>query len=87
MQPGQISGPLSVQNKGVVIALLDKQQPTPADYDKQKEQVREQLLNEKRGEVMNLFAEKLHERMQKDGQIKVNPTEAKKLFGANGVVG
>lgn len=81
MQPGQISGPLAVQNKGVVIALLDKQQPTAADYDKQKDQVREQLLDQKRGEVMNLFAEKLQERMQKDGQIKVNRQEAQRLFG------
>jgi peptidyl-prolyl cis-trans isomerase D len=87
MQPGQISGPLAVQNKGVVIALVDKQQPTAADYDKQKEQVREQLLNEKRGEVMNLFAEKLQERMQKNGQIKVNTEEAKRLFGSAGAAG
>ncbi len=87
MQPGQISGPLSVQNKGVVIALLDKQAPTAADYDKQKEQVREQLLDQKRGQVMNLFAEKLQERMQKDGQIKVNKQEAQRLFGQANAAG
>jgi peptidyl-prolyl cis-trans isomerase D len=82
MQPGQISGPIAAGQKGVVIALVDKQQPSAADYDKQKEQVREQLLQQKRGQVMNLFAAKLHERMQKDGKIKVNAQEEKRLFGS-----
>ena len=87
MQPGQISGPLSAGNKGIVIALVDKQQPSPADYDKEKEQVREALLQQKRGEVFQLFAEKLHERMEKDGHIKINAQEQKRLMGSSNIAG
>ena len=65
-----------------MLALVDKQQPTPADYEKEKDQVKEALLQSKRGQVMNLFAQKLHERMQKDGQIKVNAQEEKRMFGS-----
>ena len=82
MKPGQISDPISEGNKGVVIALLDKQEPSPADYEKQKEQVRQALLDQKRGQVMNLFAEKLRDRMQKDGKIRINVQEDKRLFGS-----
>lgn len=87
MQPGQISGPISAGQKGIVIALLDKQQPSPAEYDKEKEQVREGLLQQKRGQVMQLFAQKLHDRMQKEGHIKVNAQEEKVLFGSGPAAG
>src|SRR5438105_4357271 len=68
LQPGQISGPISSGNKGIVLALVDKQQPTPADYEKEKDQVKEALLQSKRGQVMNVCAQTLHERMQKPAQ-------------------
>jgi peptidyl-prolyl cis-trans isomerase D len=82
MSPGQISGPIQAGRNGVVIALKEKQEPTAADYDKQKEQVRQTLLQSKRGEVMQLFVEKLRQRLEKDGTIKINAKEEKRLFGA-----
>ncbi|MCU1286904.1 MAG: PpiC-type peptidyl-prolyl cis-trans isomerase [Acidobacteriales bacterium] len=82
MSPGQISGALAIGQKGAVIALKEKQEPSSADYAKQQEQLRQQLTQRKRGEVMQLFAENLRQRMQKDGSIKVNAQEEKRLFGS-----
>jgi hypothetical protein len=39
------------------------------------------LLAQKRGEVMQLFADNLRQRMQKDGSIKINAQEQKRLLG------
>jgi peptidyl-prolyl cis-trans isomerase D len=82
MSPGQISGPIAAGRNGIVIGLKEKQEPTSADYAKQQEQVRQQLVQQKRQEVMELFADKLRQRMEKDGTIKINAQEHKRLFGA-----
>jgi len=82
MSQGQISGPISSGRNGVVLAVTEKQEPSSADYAKQQDQVRQTLLQTKRGEVMNLFVEKLRQRMEKDGTIKINAQEAKRLMGS-----
>src|SRR5712671_6268232 len=63
MSPGQISPPLNAGGNGVVIALLQSEQPSAAEFEKQKEQIRESLLQRKRSEIMQLFAENLRNRM------------------------
>jgi peptidyl-prolyl cis-trans isomerase D len=87
MKPGDISGPLTAGRNGLVITLLDKQEPSPADFASQKEQIREQLLSQKQDEMMELFASNLQERLQKEKKIVLYPNELKKLaksFGDQG---
>ncbi len=72
MKPGEISNAVQAGQSGVVMQLLEKQEPSPADFDKSKKQLRDQLLARKRSEVLELFVANLRQRMEKDGKIKIN---------------
>ena len=84
LQPGQISGALAVGQNGAVVKLLEKQEPPAADFAKQKDQIRDQLLQNKRNQVLNLYAEQLRDRMLKEGRIKINGDEQQRLFNTSG---
>jgi peptidyl-prolyl cis-trans isomerase D len=75
LKPGEISGPLAVGRNGVVLAMVERQEPTPAEFAKDKDQVRQQVLFQKRQEMFELFASNLRTRMQKDGKIRINQKE------------
>ena len=84
LQPGQISGALAVGQNGAVIKLLERQEPPATEFAKQKDQIREQLLQTKRNQVLQLYAEQLRDRMLKEGRIKINGDEQQRLFNTAG---
>ena len=79
MQPGEISGPINTGSSGAVLSLVDRQAPSPADFQKQKDQVREQVQQEKRNQVLELFIANLREQMEKSGKIQINQQVLKQL--------
>lgn len=76
MKPGEISAPLNLGRKGVVLAVTDRQEPalTGDEFAKAKDNVREQLTQEKRQEAMELFISNLDDRLKKEGKVKTNQT-------------
>lgn len=52
---GNISGPIVTQNGGVVVKILDKQEPTPAEIAKNMGQTREALLTQQRSDAFSIF--------------------------------
>jgi peptidyl-prolyl cis-trans isomerase D len=82
MKFGDISAPINTGSGGVVIALLEKQAPPAADFDKDKEQIREELVQRKRNQMMQLFAVNLRQKMQKEGKIRINQKELERLSPA-----
>ena len=84
MKPGEISGPINNGGTAVVIAVLDLQKPSDADYAEKSDQIRDQLLASKRQEIFGLFVSNLREQMEKSGKIKINQDEMNALTkGAN----
>lgn len=83
MNAGEISGPIPAGNSGAVIAILDKKEPTPAEFDQQKDQVREALLGQKRGELLQVYVASVRDRLQKDGKIRVNQQRMQQLASAD----
>jgi len=83
MKPGDISGAIS-SSSGLVLALVQKQEPTAADMAKSREQVRENLLQKKRNDRLELFVENLRQRMEKEGKIRINQQEMTRIAGAQG---
>jgi peptidyl-prolyl cis-trans isomerase D len=79
MKPGEISGPIISGGNGVVLNLLDVQAPSEADYAAKKDQIRDQLLQNKEQELFQLFVTNLRDQMQKSGKIKINQDELKTL--------
>jgi peptidyl-prolyl cis-trans isomerase D len=79
MKPGEISGPINSGANGVVIVLLESQQPTDADFAAKRDQIRDSLLQGKQQELFGLFVSNLVDQMQKSGKIKRNEEEMKAL--------
>jgi peptidyl-prolyl cis-trans isomerase D len=79
MKPGEISGPIGAGRNGVVAALLEKQEPPPGQLAASKDRLRDQLLQKKRSEFIEVFATDLQKRMEKDGRIRINQQELKRI--------
>jgi peptidyl-prolyl cis-trans isomerase D len=79
LKSGEISGPISNGTTGVVVSILDRQEPTAQDYDAKKDQIRDALIQNKQGEMFGLFVSNLRAQMEKAGKIKINPEEMKSL--------
>jgi peptidyl-prolyl cis-trans isomerase D len=79
MKPGEISGPIDSGTSGAVLSLLNREEPSPADFQKQKDQVREQVLQQKRDQMLQLFIANLREQMEKSGKIQINQQVLKQL--------
>jgi len=79
MKPGEISGPITTGTNGVVINLLEKQEPTDQDFVAKKDQIRESLLQEKEQQLFGLFVSNVRQQMEKSGKIKINQQELKNL--------
>ena len=79
MKPGEISGPINSGTDAVVLAVLENQQPTDADYAAKRDQIRDQLLLGKQQERFGLFVSSLVDEMTRSGKIKKNEEEIKAL--------
>ncbi|MBV8207705.1 MAG: peptidyl-prolyl cis-trans isomerase [Acidobacteria bacterium] len=84
MNPGEISNAIDTGTGAVVFSVLDKQQPSPADLAKDKEQIREQLLQQKRQQRIESFITDVRSRLEKQGKIKINQQELNKISGGGG---
>lgn len=79
MKPGDISGPIPTGQSGAVIQIVEKQEPAPAEFESAKDSVREDLLQRKRGEVLEVYLSSLRDKMQKDGKIKIYEDRMKQM--------
>jgi len=79
MKTGEISGAIQAGPNGVVVKVLEVQEPTDAqikqDWDKQKDT----LVEQKREEFENLYVENLRTTLEKDGKIKINKKEMERV--------
>jgi len=86
LKPGEISGPIAVGASGTggaVIAVLEKQAPAEQDFAAKKDQLREALLQTKQQDIFQVFVSNLRQQMQKDGKIRMNEDEMKKITKGN----
>lgn len=79
MKPGEISGPINSGATAVVLAVIENQQPTDAEYAAKRDQIRDQLLLSRQQERFGLFVSSLIDDMTKSGKIKRNEEEIKAL--------
>jgi len=84
LKPGEISGPITAGSNGVVLAVLERQEPTDQDFAAKKDQVRDSLLRTKQQELFGMFLVNLREQMEKSGKIKLNEQEMKNLTRGQG---
>jgi peptidyl-prolyl cis-trans isomerase D len=84
LKPGEISTPINNGNTGVVLSVLERQEPAPQDFDVRKDQVRDSLLQNRQLEMFNIFVFNLRAQMEKAGKIKINQDEMKNLTRSAG---
>ena len=81
MKAGDVGSPLSLGANWFAYQVLEKQEPNPADFDKQKKEITDSLLQSKRGVAFEAFRTALEARLKKDGTLKMMP-EKLKNFGS-----
>jgi peptidyl-prolyl cis-trans isomerase D len=81
MKPGEISGPVNAGDKGIVVAMLERQEPAEADFKSGKENVREPLLAQKKNEVLDVYVSELRARMEREKKLKVFEDRVQRFTG------
>ena len=71
LKPGEISGPINLGNKGVVIGVVDRQEPSTEEAAKGSDEIREQIAGRKRQEEFGIFLINLRTRLEKEGKEKI----------------
>jgi peptidyl-prolyl cis-trans isomerase D len=67
---GAISGPINTGRSGVVLTVIDKQEPTAEDIAKNFTQTREGLLNQQREEIFRVYIGELTQKYEKGGGVR-----------------
>jgi len=79
LKPGDISAPITAAGNGVVAQLLDKQAPTDQEFAAKKDEIREQLVENKQNDLFGLFVTNLRKDMESSHRLKINENEMKNL--------
>lgn len=72
LNPGQLSGPINTGHTGVVAKIIDKQSPTSEEVTKNFDSARDQMLEQRRDDMFQVFVSNLQNVYQKDGRIRMN---------------
>jgi peptidyl-prolyl cis-trans isomerase D len=80
MKVGDVSAPVPLGTNWAVYRVESKAAANMADFDKQKKELTDQVLNEKRSLAYESFRSGLEERLKQEGKLKLMP-EKMKNFG------
>ncbi len=72
LSAGAISGPINAGRTGVVAKLLSKTEPTADEIQKNLDQTRDQILDQRRSEAFQLFASNITNDYKKHNRIRIN---------------
>jgi len=81
---GAISGPINTGRSGIVLSVVDKQEPTAEDIAKNFAATREGLLNNQRDEIFRVYIGELTQKYEKGGAVrysKKQPEPGSSPFG------
>src|SRR3989475_9293898 len=83
LKAGDVAAPLSLGQNWFVYRVAEKTEANLADFDKQKKQLTEELLQSKRNLAFEAFRTALDNRLKLEGKLKLMP-EKLKSFGTFG---
>ena len=83
LKAGDVAAPLSLGQNWLVFRVGEKTEANPADFDKQKKQLTDELLQSKRNLAFEAFQSALDTRLKQEGKLKLMP-EKLKSFGTFG---
>jgi len=77
---GQPGPPLHLGSNWAVYLLVERQESNPADFEKQKKEITDTLLKQKRELAFSAFQTSLNDRLKQEGKLKLYP-EKMAVFG------
>jgi len=83
LKAGDGAAPLSLGQNWLVYRVAEKTEANPSDFDKQKKQLTDELLQSKRSLAFEAFRTALDSRLKQEGKLKLMP-EKLKGFGTLG---
>jgi peptidyl-prolyl cis-trans isomerase D len=81
MMPGAVSAPINAGRTGIVAKLIDKQEPSAEEIAKNLDQTREQILEQKRQQAFEVFANNVINEYKKNNRVRVNAKPQAQLPG------
>ncbi len=81
LNAGGVGAPLNLGQNWLVYRVAEKQEPNPADFEKQKRELTETVLQSKRNLAYEAFRTSLETRLKQEGKLKLMP-EKLQSFGA-----
>jgi hypothetical protein len=77
MKPGEVSAPMDLGASRVVYQVVSKEEPNPADYDKQVKDLTQTVLQNKRTVAFDAFRIALDARLKQEGKLRTYPEKLK----------
>ncbi len=84
MKSGEVGAPLNLGSNWLVYRVAKKEEPNPADFEKQKKDLTEQVLQTKRNMAFEAFRAALEARLKQEGKLQIMPDRLK-AFGDLGL--
>ncbi len=81
---GAISAPINTGRSGIVLTVVDKQEPTAEEIAKNFDATREGLLSQQREEIFRVYLGELTQKYEKGGAVrysKAQPAPGSSPFG------
>jgi peptidyl-prolyl cis-trans isomerase D len=83
LKVGEVGPAVSLGENWVVYEVAEKTEPNPADFEKQKKTITDNLLQQKRGLAFDAFRTALEERLKAEGKVKLMPEKMRGFGGLN----
>jgi peptidyl-prolyl cis-trans isomerase D len=80
LKPGDVGAPLNLGANWFVYRVAEKQEPNPADFEKQKKELTDQVLQTKRNLAFEAFRTSLEARLKQEGKLQIM-SDKLKSFG------
>jgi peptidyl-prolyl cis-trans isomerase D len=80
LKAGQLAPILSLGANWAVYQVVERQEANPADFEKQKREITDNLLKQKRDMAFEVFRSSLDDRLKQEGKLKLYP-EKMAAFG------
>jgi peptidyl-prolyl cis-trans isomerase D len=77
LKPGDVGPPLNLGSNWLVYKVVEKQEPKPEDFDKQKKEITDAVLQNKRSLAFEAFRTALEDRLKKEGKLQMMPENLK----------
>src|SRR6266851_796549 len=71
LKAGDVGAPLNLGANWFIYRVAEKQEPNPADFDKQKKELTDQVLQTKRNLAFEAFRTSLETRLKQEGKLQI----------------